>query len=228
VFVHKDNPLSRLTLQQLDGIFGAQRSGGWQGMEWSTDIARSDKDDIRTWGQLGLTGEWADQPIHPYGPPGLYPGGMSFFQIKVMGGADSWAERLQEFADCKQMMDVMSKDRYAIAYTAMNYRTSAVKAVALAERQGGPYVESSRENVANGSYPLARSIYVYLPPDAPNGDPLVPQVDPKVKEFLRYILSRQGQQDVVREGDFLPLTANTLGEQLPKLDESPARGRGEP
>jgi phosphate transport system substrate-binding protein len=105
--------------------------------------------------------------------------GSDRFQIKVLGGADSWAEGLQEFAGCKQMMDVMSKDRFAIAYTAMSYKTSAVKAVALAGKQGGPYVESSRETVRNGSYPLARSIYVYLPPDAPNGDPWVPQVDPK-------------------------------------------------
>ena len=92
VFVHKDNPISRLTLQQLDGILGAQRTGGWKGMEWSPEAARSDKDDIRTWGQLGATGEWADKPIHPYGPPGLFPGGMSFFQIKVMSGADSRAQ----------------------------------------------------------------------------------------------------------------------------------------
>jgi phosphate transport system substrate-binding protein len=143
---------------------------------------------------------------------------MSFFQIKVMSGADSRAEGLQEFVDRKQMMEAMSKDRYGVAYTGMAYRTSLVKPVALAEKPGGPYVESTRENVRNGTYPLARSIYIYLPPDAPNGDPLRPRFDPKVKEFLRYVLSRQGQQDVVRERGFLPLTAATVGEQLKKLD----------
>jgi len=219
VFVHRDNPLSRLTLRQLDGIFGGQRTGGWQGMDWSTEVARSEKDDIRTWGQLGLTGEWANQPIHPYGPPGLYPGGMSFFQIRVLGGADTWAEALQEFEDPKQMMQALGMDRYAIAYTGMSYKTPQVKPVALAQTRAGPYVESTRENVRNGTYPLARSIYIYLPPDAPNGDLLQPRIDPKVKEFLRYVLSQQGQQDIVRDGGFLPLTSEVVGAELKKLDQ---------
>jgi len=218
VFVHRDNPLSRLTLQQLDGIFGAQRTGGWQAMDWSTEVARSEKDDIRTWGQLGLTGEWADKPIHPYGPPGLYPGGMSFFQIRVLGGADTWAEALQEFEDPKQMMQALGMDRHGIGYTGMSYKTPQVKSVALAETPRGPYVESTRENVRNGTYPLARSIYVYLPPDAPNGDPLQPKIDPKVKEYLRNVLSREGQQDIVRDGGFLPLTPEVVRAQLKKLD----------
>ena len=75
VFVHPDNPLARLTLTQLDGIYGAQRTGGWQKIEWVEAAARGPEGNIRTWGQLGLTGEWADKPIHVYGPPGLYPGG---------------------------------------------------------------------------------------------------------------------------------------------------------
>jgi phosphate transport system substrate-binding protein len=92
-----------------------------------------------------------------------------------------------------------------------------VKTLALAEKQGGPYVALTKSNVANRTYPLARFAYSYFAPDTPNGDPANPKVDPKVKEFLRYILSRQGQ-DVLREGAYLPLTADVAREQLQKLE----------
>ncbi len=218
VFVQKDNPISKLTLKQLDGIYGDQRNGGWQVMDWNTDVARTEKENIRTWGQLGLTGEWADKPIHVYGPPGLYPGGVSFFQMRVMGGADTWNESLREFDDRKLMMAALSKDPYGIAYTTMAYNTLQVKTLALAEKQGRPYVALTKSNVANRTYPLTRFAYIYFAPDTPNGDPANPKVDPKVKEFLRYILSRQGQQDVMREGAYLPLTADVAREQLQKLE----------
>ena len=219
VFVNKDNPLSRLTLEQLDGIYGDQRTGGWQGLEWVTQVARSRKANLRTWGQLGLTGAWADKPIHVYGPPGLYPGGVSYFQSKVMGGADIWNEHLREFADRKRMMAALSQDRYGIAYAPIAYETAQVKSLALAEARGGPYVALTRANVANRTYPLARLAYVYFAPDRPTGDPADPKVDPKVREFLRYILSQQGQRDVLREGDFLPLTKDVVRAQLRKLGD---------
>lgn len=218
VFVHRDNPLARLTLQQLDGIFGAQRTGGWQNMEWKPEVARSTQGDIRTWGQLGLTGGWADQPIHPYGPPSLFPGGMSFFQLKVMGGADTWAEDLREYADRREMMEVLSRDRYGIAYTGMCYKTSAVKALALAEKPEGPYIAPTKETVAARTYPLTRSVYIYFAPDLPSGEPADPKVDPKLREFLSYILSRQGQEDVIRSGDYLPLPPAVSECERQKLD----------
>lgn len=216
VFVHKDNPLSKLTLQQLDGICGDQRTGGWQKIEWVESAARTAKDNIRTWGQLGLTGEWADKPIHVYGPPGLYPGGVSFFQTRVMGGGDTWNESLQEFDDRKLMLETLAKDRYGIAYAAMAYQTPQVKALALANGPGSAFVEPTRANVANRTYPLSRSAYIYFAPDTPTGDRA--KIDPKLNEFLRYILSRQGQMDVVREGDYLPLTRELAREQLKKLE----------
>ena len=218
VFVNKNNPISKLTLKQLDGIYGDQRNGGWQVMDWNTDVARTDKENIRTWGQLGLTGEWANKRINVYGPPGLYPGGVSFFQNRVMGGGDTWNESLQEFDDRKQMMEALGRDPYGIAYAAMTHITAQVKPVALAEKPGGPYVEPTRKTVADRTYPLTRFAYIYFAPDQPNGDPADPKVDPKVKEFLRYILSRQGQQDVMREGDYLPLTFAVVREQLSKLE----------
>ena len=226
VFVHKDNPLSRLTLAQLDGIFGAQREGGWQGMKWNRDVARGPGKNIRTWGQLGLTGEWADKPIRLYGPPGLYPGGYSFFQRRVLGGADTWAEDLMEYADRKLMMETLSKDPYGIAYTGLCYQTPQTKVLALAENSAGPYVTPTRETVARRTYPLARPVYLYFAPDTPGGEPADPAVDPKVEEFLRYILSREGQRDVAAEGDYLPLTPQVLRQQLEQLaaaGRTPAR-----
>jgi len=199
----------------LDGIYGDQRTGGWQKIEWVESVARTAKDNIRTWGQLGLTGEWADKPIHVYGPPGLYPGGVSFFQTRVMGGADTWNEGLQEFEDRTLMLEALGKDRYGIAYAAMAYQTSQVKALALADA-AGVFVEPTRANVANRTYPLSRSAYIYFAPDTPTGDRA--KIDPKLKEFLRYILSRQGQMDVAREGNYLPLTPELVREQLKKLE----------
>ena len=219
VFVHRDNPLNHLTLAQLDGIYGAQRTGGWQGLGWNRAVARGPEKNIRTWGQLGLTGEWTNRPIHVYGPPGIYPGGATFFQTRVMGGADTWAEGLQEFADRKAMMDALAHDPLGIAYTGMCYRTAQTKPLALAESAGGAFVEPTRESVASHAYPLSRLVYLYFAPDQPSGERANPPVDPKVREFLRYILSRQGQEDVRREGDYLPLTPELVRAQIDVLEK---------
>lgn len=222
IFVHRGNPLQRLTVAQLDGIFGAKRTGGWQGLKWNRKVARGSGKNIRTWGQLGLTGAWADRPIHVYGPPGIYPGGTSFFQSRVMGGADTWNAGLREYADPRKMMAALSRDPDGIAYTGMCYRTPEVKALAIADHAGGPYVIPTRSSVANRSYPLVRLIYIYFAPDSPSGDPAT--LRPKIREFLRYILSRQGQEAVARDGDFLPLTSGVDGDELVKLAAAAAGG----
>ncbi|MFI5356617.1 MAG: PstS family phosphate ABC transporter substrate-binding protein [Opitutales bacterium] len=215
VFVHKDNPLKQVTLEQLDGIFGAQREGGWQGMKWERTVARGPAKNLRTWGQLGLNGAWAHQPIHLYGPPGLYPGGESFFQRQVLGGADTWAEGLMEYADPQAMLEALSHDPYGIAYTGLSYLTPQTKVVAVAATAVGPFLTPTRESVASRAYPLARPVYIYFSPDTPGGERAAP--DPKVREFLRYILSRQGQQDVTAAGDYLPLTPDLVQTQRQKL-----------
>jgi phosphate transport system substrate-binding protein len=222
VFVHRDNPLARLTLAQLDGIFGDARTGGWLGLNWNREAARGAEKNIRTWGQLGLTGAWADLPIHLYGPPGVYPGGQTFFQRRVMGGADTWAEGLREYADPAKMMADLSSDPQGIAYTGMGYRTALTKPLAVAETDAGPFVEPTRASVASRDYPLSRLVYLCFAPDQPSGDPADPRVDPKLREFLRYILSRQGQADVAREGDYLPLTPAVASEQLRQIDQGAA------
>jgi len=146
----------------------------------------------------------------------LYPGGVSYFQTRVMGGADTWNEALQEFDDRTRMLEALAKDRSGIAYAALAYRNPEVKALALADTASGPFVAPTRESVASRAYPLARSAYIYFAPDTPTGDRA--KVDAKIREFLRYVLSREGQEDVLREGDFLPLSAQVAREQRRKLD----------
>jgi phosphate transport system substrate-binding protein len=132
-----------------------------------------------------------------------------------MGGADTWNEDLREYENRQQMLAALATDRYGIAYTAMAYATAGVKALALAESAAGPYVQPSRATVANRSYPLSRSAYIYLAPDTATGDRA--KMEPKLREFLRYILSAEGQTEVAREGDYLPLTGDILRKQREKL-----------
>jgi phosphate transport system substrate-binding protein len=230
IFVSKDNPLSRLTLQQVDGIFGEQRTGGWQGRAWSTASARDATANLRTWGQLGLTGEWADKPIHVYG---FDLTGSSFpfsMQRMVFGGGGKWNPELREFVlneigliygggprprqGTEVLADAVANDRYAISYASSQYirQNPQLKAIALANTAGGPYVEPTKANMLNRSYPLVESIYVYI--NRPPGQP----VEPKLREFLRYILSREGQRAVAEDGGYLPLPAEVVREQLEKLN----------
>ncbi|HZZ92175.1 MAG TPA: substrate-binding domain-containing protein [Usitatibacter sp.] len=230
IYVNKDNPLAGLTLPQLDAVFGEQRTGGWEGRNWSTRAARGPEANIRTWGGLGATGEWADKPIHVYGydlTGSSFPFSM---QRMVFGGSGKWNPGLQESVlnevsamytagprpkqGCDELMQRVADDRYGIGYSAIQCgrRNPGVRPVALASRAGGPYIEPTKENFLNRSYPLIESIYVYI-----NRAPGQP-VEPKLKEFLKYILSRQGQKAVVRDGGYLPLTADVLREQLRKLE----------
>jgi phosphate transport system substrate-binding protein len=148
----------------------------------------------------------------------------------VMGGGDLWNPALQESAlnevgrllsagprppqGCETIAAALARDPYGIAYTAAQCvrKTQQVRAVPLAERDGMPYVEASRENMLNRTYPLVEGIYVYI--NRPPGKP----VDPKTKEFLKYILSRHGQEDVLADGGYLPLPADVVAQELKKLE----------
>jgi phosphate transport system substrate-binding protein len=218
VFVHKDNPLSKLTLGQLDGIFGSQRAGGWDALTWNLAAARGKDANIRTWGQLGLTGEWADKPIHVYGPPNLGTGTTTYFQTRVMGGGEIFNEDLREYADRTRMVADLGDDRYGIGYAALGYRTAAVKPLALAERDGAPYVAPTRATVQDRTYPLARPAYIDFTIDNAKTELMEPRGDPKVREFLRYVLSKQGQQAVAQDGAYLPLPPAVVRAQIEKLD----------
>jgi phosphate transport system substrate-binding protein len=113
---------------------------------------------------------------------------------------------------------VPAKDRYGLAYTGLNGATPQVNPVALAEKDGGPFVALTRDNVASRADPLLRPVYPCFAPDTPGGEPANSKTDPKVREFLRYILRRERPADVAREGDYLPLTATVARAQLKKLD----------
>jgi len=225
VFVNKKNPLSKLTLKQLDGIFGSERSGAWRALTWDASLARGPEGNIRTWGQLGLTGEWADKPIHVLG----YNLEFHFAQeieSRAFGGVtEKWNDQMVEYANAitpdgglktagNLMLEDLAKDPYAIAYVAGGtlWQTPEIKTVALAEKEGGPYYELNQETVRARTYPMYADVFFYM-----NRDPKKP-VDPKLKEYLRFILSRQGQEIVERDGKYLPLTGDVIREQLKKLE----------
>jgi phosphate transport system substrate-binding protein len=221
IFVHKDNPLTGLTLDQLDGILGAERTGGWVGTKWSAAAARGPEKNIRTWGQLGLTGEWADQPIRIFGIDATLSGWSGLIQQVVFRGGDKWNPAIQELvrggaevpADA-QIVGGVAHDRYAIGFSFMRVveQNPGVKALALAVGATGPFVPPTRDTFHDRSYPLVTAVYIYL--NRPPGQP----VPPRLKEFLAYVLSREGQQAVIDDGMFIPLTPEAAREQLAKLE----------
>lgn len=202
LFVHRDNPLALLTLAQLDAIFGTEH--------------RFLSADIRTWGQLGLTGDWADKPIHLFGPDAMSGTGR-FFRHVVLSDSRlmNWAQ-LTEFADTaptvnpthdagRLIIAALAKDRYGLAVASLDFAKESVRAVPVA-------VAATRETVASRQYPLSRAVVACFnrkPGTAP---------DSLVGEFLRFILSPAGQQAVEQKEGYLPLSATLAAEQTRKLD----------
>ena len=223
IFVHRDNPLAQLTVRQLDGIFGAQRGGGWNALTWDESVAHSSKENLRTWGELGVSGALAGRLIHVYGPPNLGAGAITFFQTRVFGGGAMWNEDLREYADREKMIADLARDPLGIAYAPIAYAAPGVKTVALAETPAGPFVALTPATVVDRSYPLHRPVYIYYTIDTEKSELSPTRGDPRVKEFLRYMLSKPGQQDVQGEGSYVPLTPAAAQEQLKKLEskESP-------
>ncbi len=221
IFVNAANPIGKLTMEQLDGIFGAARDGGYQGTTWDTRIARGADKNIRTWGEAGLSGEWAGKAIHVYGDNLRYHIPRTFERL-VFHGGDKWNEALHEYANYKnpdgsntleaqQVLDAVAKDPLAIGYSTVAYPTPHTKVLAIAAQEGARYVELNLETVRDRTYPLVDEVYFYF--DRAPGKP----VDPKVREFVRYVLSREGQDAVQRDAKYLPLTSRIVGEQLRKL-----------
>jgi phosphate transport system substrate-binding protein len=212
IFVNRDNPLAHLDFSQLDAIFGARHLAGAPA-------------NIRTWGQLGLRGVWKRRPIHPYaGPPGD-EAPPYFFSQTVMRGSMLWNGRLQQLDDTtlpdgrhidgyQRSVDAVAEDRDGIAISVAGYHNVHARLVAIAAAAGGPYVVPTTASVGDRSYPLSRSVTFYI-----NDGPKIPP-DPAVVEFLRYVLSRDGQEQALREGDFLPLTPSIARTQLAKLADA--------
>jgi phosphate transport system substrate-binding protein len=230
ILVNKDNPIAQISMDQLDGVFGAERTAGMHGFKWSPADGRGPEKDIRTWGQLGLGGEWADKPIQTYGHA---PSGTTrFFQWKVMANGDKWNPNYREYVETGSKMiadedraeqrlglqsmlrNELARNKYGIAWTVMPQAKGidGLKVIAVVPRGSARAVMPSRESFQDRSYPMVRSIYIYL-----NRKPGT-AVDAKLREFLRYILSREGQETVARNGSYLPLTGAVAREQLRKLD----------
>jgi phosphate transport system substrate-binding protein len=207
VFVHRDNPLQGLTLAQLDAVFGAEHRRGPR--------------NIRTWGELGLSGEWADRRIQPYGWQVDVDFAL-FFRETVLENSHRWNTDLQEFVHVlrpdgtqydhgQQILDTLAQNPAGIAISNVRYANPLVRPLALARAEGEPFYEPTKANLIAQTYPLARIIPAFI--DVPPGQ----HVDPKVREFLRYLLSREGQQALVRDSDYLPLGADAIRRQLEKL-----------
>jgi phosphate transport system substrate-binding protein len=195
VFVHKDNPIRGLSLAQIDAIFSKTRKLGHAS-------------DIKTWGDLGLTGEWADKPISLYGRNAA-SGTYGFLKDHAMGGGD-YKDSVKEQPGSASVIQGVANDRYGIGYSGIGYATADVKAVPLAAKADAKFIPAASEFVYSGEYPLARSLWIYVN-YAPNS-----KLDPLRAEFMRFVLSRPGQQIVIKDG-FYPVTAKMAEKALTQL-----------
>ena len=197
VFVHKDNPIAKrgLTLQEVDAIFSVNRRGGHP-------------NDIRTWGDLGLTGEWANKPIDLYGRNAA-SGTYGYFKEHALFNGD-YKPTVKEQPGTSSVVQGVASDRFAIGYGGIGYLTADVLAVPLAAAPGKPYVPAEPSHAYTGDYPLSRFLYIYV-----NYKP-GSQLDPLRREFIRYMFSREGQSDVVKDGYF-PITAAIARQELAKV-----------
>ena len=195
VFVHKDNPIKCMTLQQVDAAFSKTRKGG------------HDKT-IVTWGQLGLTGEWANRPISLYGRNSA-SGTYGYFKEVALFNGD-YKDTVKEQPGSSTVVQGVASDKGGLGYSGIGYKTADVRAVPLAAKAGAQCFEATADNAYAGDFPLARFLYVYL-----NADPNR-AIDPLRAEFVRYVFSKQGQQVVVKDGYF-PVTAGLVEEDLKSL-----------
>lgn len=194
VYVHKDNPLKGLTLAQIDGIFSKTRKSG--------------SPDITTWGKAGLTGDWAGMPISLYGRNSA-SGTYAFFKEHPLQKGD-YKDTVKEQPGSAAVVNGVAADRAGIGYSGIGYRTSEVRAVSLAKDDKAGFVEPTFANALKGTYPLGRTLYIYVAKKP--GEPM-----PKlIEEFLKFVLSREGQEIVVKDG-YGPLPAKVVEKQLELL-----------
>jgi phosphate transport system substrate-binding protein len=210
VFVNRANPLDRLTLRQLARILGDPPPGEGSGP-------------VRTWGQLGLQAEWADRKIQPYS----WTFGEDFalfLQARVLGDSVPWNPQVRQFVTYdrpdgaivdrgQQILAALARDPDGIAVSNIRFANPSVKIVKLAATSSGPYLLPTVQMLISQQYPLTRIIPAIA--DVAPGQP----VKPAIREFLRFILSRQGQRALIEESGYLPLGEKYRREQLHELDE---------
>jgi phosphate transport system substrate-binding protein len=195
VYVHKDNPIQGLTMPQVDAIFSATRKCGYS-------------EDIVKWGQLGLSGEWADRPIQLFGRNSV-SGTYGYFKEHALCNGD-FKDTVNEQPGSASVVQSVTKSLNGIGYSGIGYKTSGVKSVPLAKDQGGEFIPATADMAITGKFPLARFLYIYIN-KAPN-KPL----DPIVGEFMKMVLSKLGQEVVVKDG-YIPLPAAVAIKELAKL-----------
>lgn len=195
VFVNKDNPIKSLTIPQVDAIFSATRKCGAP-------------KDVRRWGDLGLTGDWASRPIQLYGRNSV-SGTYGYFKEHALCKGD-FKNNVNEQPGSASVVQSVSTGLNAIGYSGIGYKTSGVRAIPLAQDEGDEPEEATEENAISGKYPLARVLYVYVN-KAPN-KPLAPME----LEFFKMVLSKQGQEVVVKDG-YIPVPAALAAKELAKL-----------
>lgn len=193
VYVHKDNPIASLSIEQVDAIFSKTRTCGGANT-------------IRTWGEAGLDGEWADKPISLYGRNSA-SGTYGYFKDHALCKGD-YKDSVKEQPGSSSVVQGVASDKYGIGYSGIGYKTADVKAVPLST--DGEAVPAEAEFAYTGEYPLARFLYLYV-----NHKP-GSEIDPLRREFLSYIYSTQGQSDVVKDG-YLPVPAAVATAELAKV-----------
>ena len=161
------------------------------------------------WGELGLTGDWANRPISLYGRNSA-SGTYGFFKEHSLGNGD-YKDTVKEQPGSASVVQGVTEDRFGIGYSGIGYKTSGVKVVALADKEGGATSTGSYDDVKSGKYPLNRFLYIYI--NRAPGKPL----DPVVREFSKLIFSKEGQEVVVKDG-YLPLPADIVKQELAKLE----------
>ena len=196
VYIHKDNPINALSLQEVDAMFSKNRKGG---------LAMN----IDNWGDAGLTGDWATAPVSLYGRNSA-SGTYGFFKSKALFKGDFKSTVKEQPGSASVVMGV-SEDIYGVGYSGIGYITSSVKIIGLSKVKGEAAYEPTYENVLAGKYPLGRMLYVYVVKE-PNHP-----VNKVTKEFLKLVLSKRGQEVVVKDG-YLPLPASLAQKQLDLLD----------
>lgn len=195
VYVHKDNPVRGLTLAQLDCIFSKTRKSGFA--------------DIVTWGQVGLDGNWEALPMSVYGRNSA-SGTYAYFKEHVLKKGD-FKDTVKEQPGSAAVVNAVAADRAGIGYSGIGYRTSEVRALPLAKDGKASLAEPTFDNALNGTYPLGRTLYVYVAKKP--GEPLPALVN----EFLKFVLSREGQEIVIKDG-YGPLPAKAVAKQLEMLE----------
>jgi len=196
IYVHKDNPLKGITIPEVDAMFSANRKCGFN-------------TDIRKWGDLGMRGSWASRSVQLFGRNSV-SGTYGYFKKKALCKGD-FKNTVNEQPGSASVVQSVSTSLNGIGYSGIGYKTSGVRAVPLAKKQGKPYIAATAETAIKGSYPLSRYLYVYV-----NKHPNKP-LPPMEKEFISMVLAKIGQEVVIKDG-YIPLPAKVANKYLKKIN----------